>query len=68
VTQGTMVLTEPLAGGLVIGKVRPNAVFEELSVNEPHYITLSLAFDHRVMDGAYAGGFLTELKKEIEQL
>lgn len=68
VTQGTMVLAEPLAGGLVIGKVRPNAVLEEISVNEPHYITLSLAFDHRVMDGAYAGGFLSELKKEIEQL
>ena len=68
VMQGTMVLSEPMVAGLVIGRVRPNTVLEDWQDKEPRCITISLAFDHRVMDGAYAGGFLNELKKEIEQL
>ena len=68
VTQGTMVLSEPMVGGLVIGKVKPNEMSENSLNKGPRCITFSLAFDHRVMDGAYAGGFLNELKKEIEQL
>lgn len=66
VTQGTMVLSEPMVAGMVVGKIRPNT--GNLHDKEPRCITISLAFDHRVMDGAYAGGFLNELKKEIEQL
>jgi len=68
VMQGTMVLSEPMVAGLVIGRIRPNATQGNSQDKEPRCITLSLAFDHRVMDGAYAGSFLYELKKEVEQL
>lgn len=68
VTQGIMVLSEPMVAGMVVGRIRPNAALENSHDKEPRCMTFSLAFDHRVMDGAYAGGFLNELKKEIEQL
>lgn len=67
VTQGTMVLSEPMVAGMVIGKIRPNAIQGNAHDKEPRCVTISLVFDHRVMDGAYAGGFLNELEREIEQ-
>jgi len=68
VMQGTMVLSEPMVAGLVVGRIKPNVTLENTQDKQPRCITLSLAFDHRVMDGAYAGSFLNQLKKEIEQL
>lgn len=66
VTRGTMVLSEPIVAGLLIGKIKQNVAMYNDSIKEENVITFSLSFDHRVMDGSYAGHFLSEIKNEIE--
>lgn len=66
--RGTIILSEPVVAGLLIG-----AMFQRTTADKEHLvnekiITISLSFDHRVMDGAYAGHFLNDLKNKIETL
>ena len=54
----TPVINPPQAAILGVGRVRDVAVFEGSSVERGRATTLSLTFDHRVVDGAPAARFL----------
>jgi hypothetical protein len=68
VDNGTTVLSEPIVAALVIGNAKKKLSFVDNVVHEANNILLTLSFDHRVMDGAYAGNFLTDLKQLIENI
>jgi pyruvate dehydrogenase E2 component (dihydrolipoamide acetyltransferase) len=63
----TPVLNPPETGILGVGRViEKPAVFEgEIAIR--HMMTLSLTFDHRVVDGAPAMTFLKTLARYLEQ-
>lgn len=54
----TPVINPPQAAILGVGRVREVPVFEGTQVVRGQVTTLSLTFDHRVVDGAPAGRFL----------
>jgi pyruvate dehydrogenase E2 component (dihydrolipoamide acetyltransferase) len=63
----TPIINLPQAAILGVGAIaREPAVFEE-KVEIRDRLTLSLTFDHRVLDGAPAARFLAELRQAIEQ-
>jgi len=68
ISNGTTILSEPIVGALVIGKAEKKLSLVNNSVHETQSISLTLSFDHRVMDGAYAGNFLADLKQSIENV
>ena len=57
----TPILDPPQAAILGVGRVREIAAFEDERVVRQRVTTLSLTFDHRVMDGAPAARFLGRL-------
>lgn len=66
IDSGSLALSQPMIAGLCV-----NAISSVISVNTNGYITkmnlpLSIAFDHRAVDGAYVGKFLNEVKKLLE--
>jgi pyruvate/2-oxoglutarate dehydrogenase complex dihydrolipoamide acyltransferase (E2) component len=66
IDNGSLALSQPMIAGLCI-----NAISPVISMNINGYITtmnlpLSIAFDHRAVDGAYVGKFLNEVKKLLE--
>jgi 2-oxoisovalerate dehydrogenase E2 component (dihydrolipoyl transacylase) len=58
---GTPILTPGSAVTIAIGVISPRALVVESEVVARPACTLSLTFDHRVLDGAAAGRALTEL-------
>lgn len=64
---GTPIINHPEAAILAPGTItkRPWVVGEQIVVRE--VMTLALSFDHRVIDGAYAGRFLRYLGDLIEK-
>ncbi len=63
---GVPIINHPEAAVLGMGSLKPRAVVvDDLVVARPT-MTLTLAFDHRVMDGAQAAAFLTDLRGLIE--
>lgn len=65
---GTTVISEPVVSAMVIGKSENRLTLSNSSVRENIFLPVTLSFDHRVMDGAYAGNFLNDLKNYIENL
>jgi pyruvate dehydrogenase E2 component (dihydrolipoamide acetyltransferase) len=63
----TPVLNPPEAGILGVGAVQETPVFIGEEVQRRSILPLSLTFDHRVLDGAPAAGFLHTLKKYLEE-
>ncbi|WP_462421291.1 dihydrolipoamide acetyltransferase family protein [Salinicoccus sp. Marseille-QA3877] len=63
----TPIINQPNAAILGVGQIqdKPVAVNNELNIRS--IMTLSLSFDHRVIDGAPAAKFLTDLKNLLEQ-
>ncbi|WP_199865237.1 2-oxo acid dehydrogenase subunit E2 [Frankia sp. EI5c] len=51
-----------------VGRVLPRAVVRDGEVAVAPVLRLSLAFDHRAIDGAQAADVLTEVKDELEQV
>ena len=68
IDNGIAVLSEPIVSALVVGKVKTNVTIKSEKIVKTNIITLNLSFDHRVLDGAYAGKFLNDLKDKIEKL
>jgi len=68
INSGTMVLSEPIIAGLAVGKAEKKLIVKDKITVEETILPLTISFDHRVMDGSYAGNFLNELKKYIENL
>ncbi|PGY15288.1 dihydrolipoamide acetyltransferase family protein [Bacillus sp. AFS031507] len=62
----TPIINQPQSAILGIGRIREKVVSENGSFAAKQFVTLSLSFDHRVIDGAPAAEFLTELKNLLE--
>lgn len=62
----TPIINQPESAILGVGRIqeKPVAVNGELAIRS--MMTLSLSFDHRIIDGAPAAAFLTELKETLE--
>jgi pyruvate dehydrogenase E2 component (dihydrolipoamide acetyltransferase) len=58
---GTPILSPGTSVTLAIGTIGPRALVVDGAVQARPAATLSLTFDHRVLDGAAAGRFLTDL-------
>src|SRR5437016_5248410 len=66
VRAGAPIVVPPSVGTLFVGSA-PQELFANGDKNEPaEVITLSLTFDHRVVNGAGAASFVHEIKEQIE--
>jgi 2-oxoisovalerate dehydrogenase E1 component len=63
----TPIVVPPAMGTLFIGKAHEKMINEAGAVFPAQVITLSLTFDHRVVNGAGAAAFLHDLKTQIAQ-
>ena len=63
---GTPIINYPESAILAIGVIEPRALVVEGRVEARPAVTLSLSFDHRVMDGAQAGRALGDLGALLE--
>ncbi len=60
------IINPPEAGILAIGKVEPKVVAEGQMFGVKNRMNLTLACDHRAVDGAYGAQFLSAVKKKLE--
>ncbi len=63
----TPVINLPEAAILGVGRIAPKPVVKENDIVIRHMMTLSLVFDHRLVDGAPAARFLQAIKEIIEE-
>ncbi len=63
----TPVLNPPESAILGVGALREKAVARDGEVSAELSMTLSLSFDHRIIDGAPAARFLARIRELIEQ-
>ena len=63
---GTPVINGPEALVAFVGAVGPRPVVRDGAVVIRSMMTLSVAFDHRVVDGAAAAAFVTSIKARLE--
>jgi 2-oxoglutarate dehydrogenase complex dihydrolipoamide succinyltransferase (E2) component len=64
---GTPILVQPQVGILGYGRVikRPAVIDDTIAIRSMAYLCLS--YDHRLIDGAYAGAFLNDLQRRLEE-
>jgi pyruvate/2-oxoglutarate dehydrogenase complex dihydrolipoamide acyltransferase (E2) component len=67
VKAGAPIVVPPSVGTLFVGTAHRELISNETSNESTEVITLSLTFDHRVVNGAGAAAFANEIKKQIEQ-
>jgi pyruvate dehydrogenase E2 component (dihydrolipoamide acetyltransferase) len=62
----TPIVNPPQCAILGVGRIakKPAVYQDQLAIR--HLVTLSLSFDHRVVDGAPAGAFLRDVKRALE--
>ena len=63
----TPLVNPPECAILGLGRIVPKQVVYRNEVSIRHMVTLSLAFDHRLVDGAPAARFLQRIKQLIEE-
>ncbi|MBB5179905.1 pyruvate dehydrogenase E2 component (dihydrolipoamide acetyltransferase) [Planomicrobium koreense] len=63
----TPVINQPESAILGVGRINEKPVGVNGAIELRPMMVLSLSFDHRVIDGAPAAAFLTELKEALEQ-
>ncbi len=63
---GTPIVNYPEAAILALGVIEPRALVVDGEVQARPAVTLSLSFDHRVLDGAEAGRAMKALKSLLE--
>lgn len=63
----TPVINQPESAILGVGRINEKPVGIDGAIELRPMMVLSLSFDHRVIDGAPAAAFLTELKEALEQ-
>jgi len=63
---GTPIVNIPEVAILAVGRIEDRAVVEDGQVSVRPSVTLSLSFDHRVLDGADADKALTDLREILE--
>jgi pyruvate dehydrogenase E2 component (dihydrolipoamide acetyltransferase) len=66
IDNGSLALSQPMIAGLCIGALKPVTVRKNTEFTEVMNLPLTLSFDHRVLDGAYGGKFLNEVKILLE--
>jgi pyruvate dehydrogenase E2 component (dihydrolipoamide acetyltransferase) len=64
----TPILNAPEVGILGVGRIREQLVIQDGRVTQMPVVTLSLTFDHRLIDGAPAARFLQEVAAGIGRL
>ena len=64
--EGVPIINYPEAAILGMGSLKPRAVVVDDAVVARPTMTLTCAFDHRIVDGAQAAGFLGELRGLLE--
>jgi pyruvate dehydrogenase E2 component (dihydrolipoamide acetyltransferase) len=62
----TPIINQPESAILGVGRIRDQVVSVNSSIEIRPQMTLSLSFDHRIIDGAPAAQFLTDLKEILE--
>ncbi len=67
VNSGTLALSQPMVSSLCIGRITSVLQKENGNLIDKLILPLSVSFDHRALDGAYAGAFLNELKEHLEK-
>lgn len=67
-TIGVQIIQYPLAATLGMGVIEKRVIPHHDGIAVRDVADFFLAFDHRILDGREAGLFLSELKKEIENL
>ena len=63
----TPILNSPQCGILGVGRIYEKVVWEESQPTKGHALTLSLTWDHRLIDGAPAAQFLADVKLRLER-
>jgi 2-oxoisovalerate dehydrogenase E2 component (dihydrolipoyl transacylase) len=63
---GTPIINYPEAAILAVGRIEPRAVLREGAVEARPGVTLSLSFDHRIIDGADADRAMSDLRMLLE--
>ncbi|HEV3474851.1 MAG TPA: dihydrolipoamide acetyltransferase family protein, partial [Actinomycetota bacterium] len=63
---GTPIINYPEAAILALGRVEPRTVLREGKVEASPGVTLSLSFDHRIIDGADADRAMSDLRMLLE--
>ena len=67
VRYGTPIINHPEVGILGMGRIEQKAVVENGNIVARYVLPLSLAVDHRVIDGADAGRFLSYIKTLLNE-
>jgi 2-oxoisovalerate dehydrogenase E1 component len=67
VKAGTPIVVPPSVGTLFVGTAHRELIPNKNRNESTEVITLSLTFDHRVVNGAGAAAFANEIKKQIEE-
>ncbi len=67
VAYGTPIINHPEVGILGIGKIAQKAIVINGEIKVAYVMPLSLAVDHRVIDGADAGRFLSHIKSLLSE-
>jgi pyruvate dehydrogenase E2 component (dihydrolipoamide acetyltransferase) len=63
----TPIVNQPQAGILGVGRIMEKPVVLNGGIHIRSMLTLSLVFDHRLVDGAPAARFLAKVKALLEQ-
>ena len=66
ITQFSAIINPPEVCILAAGAIEEKLLLKDEHVESIPVMKITGSFDHRVVDGAYAAGFLTELKKIVE--
>jgi 2-oxoisovalerate dehydrogenase E1 component len=66
VKAGAPIVVPPSVGTLFVGTAHRELISNKNKNESAEVITLSLTFDHRVVNGARAAAFANEIKKQIE--
>lgn len=66
IDSGSLALSQPMISGLCLGAITPIVRSKSNQLIETMNLPLTISFDHRVIDGAYAGKFLNEVKQLLE--
>ncbi len=65
-SSGTPIINSPEAAILAVGKLQDKAMVQDGAVVVRPVMPLTLSFDHRLIDGALAGAFLSRFKELVE--
>src|SRR5450755_1569710 len=66
-SSGTPIINYPETAILAVGRLQEKAIVQDSKIVARTMLPLALSFDHRVIDGALAGRFLSRFRSLVEQ-